>query len=119
MTLTPDIINAFFEFFGGLLLFLNVRRLYRDKRLSGISIVPSLFYTAWGYWNVFYYAGLDQPVSLVAGILPAAINTLWVVMALYYRYRARSRLKRYSNVVMTINGVELHPVECTFKESGS
>lgn len=120
MTLTPDVINAFFEFFGGLLLFLNVRRLYLDKRLNGVSLVPSLFYTAWGYWNVFYYRELGQPVSLVAGILPAASNTAWVAMALYYQYRARPcGLKRYGDVVVTLNGVELHPIECTFKESGS
>lgn len=43
-----DLVNGLFEMVGGLLLWLNVRRLARDRQVAGVSVLPVLFWTAWG-----------------------------------------------------------------------
>lgn len=68
MGLNADLVNGLFELFGGLLLALNCFRLYRDKRLAGVSIIPTTFYALWGYWNLFYYPSLHQWMSFVGGL---------------------------------------------------
>lgn len=84
-----DLVNAGFEFGGGVGLLLNCRRLYRDKRVRGVDWRVTAFFGAWGYWNLYYYSGLDQWWSFAAGILPCCANTLWVAMVIYYRATAR------------------------------
>jgi len=82
-----DTINALFESGGAVLLWLNVRRLLRDKCLRGVSLVPVLWYTSWGAWNLVYYYGLGQLYSWAAGIGVFLANAVWVGLALYYRGR--------------------------------
>lgn len=83
--MTPDHINGCFEFIGGVLLLLNCRRMYRDKEVKGMSIWPVMFFTSWGYWNVFFYPSLEQWWSFYGGLMVAVANTLWISMILYYR----------------------------------
>lgn len=90
--MTPDHINAVFEGGGAVLLCLNVRRLYQDKRLQGVSLVPTVWWNIWGFWNVYYYAALVQPLSFWAGIGVVTLNTIWVGLALYYRHKASAVL---------------------------
>jgi hypothetical protein len=93
--MTSDIINSLFEGGGAALLTLNVRRLYRDKTLSGVSIFPTIWWNLWGFWNVYYYRALHQSLSWVAGLAVVTLNTIWVVLALFYGVRAR-RLRALS-----------------------
>lgn len=80
----PDTINGAFEAFGGLMNLINVLRLYRDKGYRGISVLPTIFFTAWGFWNCAYYPILHQWCSFAGGLLIVAANAAWVSMALYY-----------------------------------
>jgi hypothetical protein len=80
----PDAINGAFEAFGGVMNMINVMRLYRDKGYSGISAVPTAFFTAWGLWNLLYYPILGQWISFTGGLLIVSANAVWVAMALYY-----------------------------------
>jgi len=79
-----DVINALFECGGGLLLIVNVARLIRDKRISGVSVWPTAWWTAWGAWNLFYYPALGQWASFAAGILVVIANAAWVGLAVWY-----------------------------------
>ncbi len=81
-----DYINALFEFGSACLLLLNIHRLYKDKKLAGVSIVPTSWFSLWGAWNLIYYKSLGQTWSWTAGIVVFAINTTWVLLALYYRH---------------------------------
>lgn len=83
----PDVINSVFEGGGACLLCLNVRRLYRDKTLAGVSIIPTIWWNIWGFWNVYYYLALAQPLSFWAGLGVVILNTIWVGLALFYKYR--------------------------------
>ncbi len=66
--MTPDIINGLFEFFGGVLLWANVRALHRSKKFLGVSIVPVAFFTSWGLWNLYLYPAVGLWWSFLGGI---------------------------------------------------
>lgn len=87
--MNPDRINALFELGAGLLLTLNVARLYKDKKLAGVSLFPTAWFNLWGAWNLHYYHALHQPLSWYAGWLVFAMNTAWVGMAVWYREKKR------------------------------
>ncbi len=82
--MTPDHINAVFEAGGAVLLCLNVRRLWLDRRLAGVSLIPTIWWNLWGVWNVYYYHALSQRLSFWAGIGVLIANTVWVALALYF-----------------------------------
>ena len=86
MTL-PDIINGSFELGAGLLIWLNVRRLLRDRCVRGVAILPTTLFMLWGYWNLYYYPHLGHWWSMLAGIAVVIANTTWVVLMIRYRHR--------------------------------
>lgn len=91
---TPDIINATFELGGALVLCLNIRRLLVDHRLlRGVSWVPTLFFAAFGMWNIYFYRHIDQPVSWWAGVLVLVVNLVWLACLL--RLTVRDVLERH------------------------
>ena len=83
--MTPDVFNAIFEAGGALLLCLNVRRLYQDKRLAGVALAPTVWFNVWGAWNLYYYHSIGQRWSWAAGMAVFAVNTAWVALAIWYR----------------------------------
>lgn len=87
-----DFINGSFEMVGGLLSLLNVRTILRDKQVRGMALAPLAFFTAWGYWNGFFYPHLDQWFSFVGSVLVAGVNSVWLALAVYYTRRERQRL---------------------------
>lgn len=87
--MSPDLINGLFELFGGVFILNHCRALYRDKKLKGVSIISTIFFAAWGFWNLFYYPHLDQWISFAGGLLIVSANTLWIGMMLYYARKER------------------------------
>ena len=85
----PDCIAGSFSAFGGVLCFLSCWRLFRQKQVRGVSISARCFFTAWGVWNIFYFAWLDQWAAWSGGLVIVTANTLWVGQALYYTYLRR------------------------------
>lgn len=81
---TPDMINGTFELVSGLLFILNIRILLKDKAVKGISLIPTIFFTTWGFWNLFYYSNLDQWFSFYGGIFLVSTNATWLALAIYY-----------------------------------
>lgn len=82
---SPDLINGAFELWGGVMLWVNVKALWRDKRVLGISISTPAFFFVWGLWNLFYYPHLEQWASLVGAVFIVSANITWVMLALHYR----------------------------------
>lgn len=80
-----DLINGSFELIGGLLLWTNVRRILRDRCVHGINILPTVFFTAWGFWNLWYYPSLNQWLSFFGGLSVVLANVVWVVLTIKYR----------------------------------
>ena len=79
--------NAFFEIVGAVTVWLNVRALLKSRKVRGVDWRTWVFFTLWGWWNIFYYGPyLGQWLSWWAGLVLVSANTTWVVLA----YRARN-----------------------------
>lgn len=82
--MNPDFINFLFEGLAGFFVLAHCNRLYQDKEVKGVSAVATLFFAAWGYWNLYYYPTLGQWWSFYGGIGVVLANTLWVILLFYY-----------------------------------
>ena len=85
--MTPDFINGMFEAFAGAMIGLSCRRLLIDKKVRGVSVVATTFFTAWGFWNLFYYPNLEQMWSFFGGLVVVSANAFWLGLMLKYRNR--------------------------------
>jgi uncharacterized membrane protein YqgA involved in biofilm formation len=99
---THDTINACFEGGGALFLCMNVRRLLKDKSVKGVSLVPSLWWTAWGFWNIYFYAAVACAASFWAGIAVVSVQAVWVCLALMFARRDR----RLNGALSTTPGLD-------------
>lgn len=79
-----DMINCAFQLVGAALFSTNIRAILREKTLEGIRWQPQAFFSAWGFWNLWYYPSLDQWFSFAGGAILVAVNVTWVVLAVYY-----------------------------------
>jgi len=86
-----DFINAGFELGGSIVAWSSVFKILRDKDVKGIYWQGVLFFSAWGYWNIFYYPSLGQWLSGVAGMILAMGNSAWVILAIHYISKKRRR----------------------------
>lgn len=82
-----DLINGLFELISGLLCFINIFRLIKDKDIKGISWIPTTFFTLWGAWNLYYYPSLGQTLSFIGGLSIFVSNIIWVFLVFYYKFR--------------------------------
>ena len=89
----PDIINGSFELLSGLFVLLNCHRVIKDKNVKGVSVLAVLFFTLWGFWNLFYYPHLGQWISFAGGLIIVSANCLWVGLMIYYIRRNNAKNK--------------------------
>lgn len=82
--MTPDIINALFEFTGAYLTWQNFRRVRRDQGYAGIYWPAVAFFLGWGLWNLFYYPHLGQWWSAAAGAALCITNFCWLGAMWWY-----------------------------------
>ena len=75
-----DALNGLFELGGSLVLWLNVRQVWRDKGYQGVTSLATLWFATWGYWNLYYYPSLDQWWSFTGGVSIVTANTCWLVL---------------------------------------
>jgi hypothetical protein len=81
----PDLVNGLFELLGGFALWQNVKRIERDMSIRGVNWQVTLFFTAWGFWNLFYYPTLHQWLSFFGGLNIVVANACWLFFAIKYR----------------------------------
>jgi len=83
----PDIINGGFEALGGVFVLNHCRVLFAVKRVAGVSILSTMFFTTWGIWNLWYYPSLNQWSSFYGGLVLVITNALYIGLLLKYRKR--------------------------------
>lgn len=76
-----DLVNGGFELLGGAALWLDVRRLLRDRVVRGVYWPARAFYAAWGLWNLAYYPSLGQTLSFLGGLVVVSANLTWCWLA--------------------------------------
>lgn len=79
-----DIGNMIFESLGGFVVLLSVRKLYRDKQVKGMSVTMMLFFTAWGYWNLYFYPSVGAWLSFYGSVGVTFANTIYTIMVCWY-----------------------------------
>jgi hypothetical protein len=79
-----DLVNGILELFGAFLLLGNCRLLAQHKRVQGVSVTPTAFFSAWGIWNLYFYPANHLWFSFWGGVCLAVTNLTWVGMAIYY-----------------------------------
>lgn len=82
--MTADLINGLFEAGGAAFTLLNVARLVKDRCLNGVSWIPTAFFSAWGFWNLYFYPALGQWASFAGGCLIVLTNLVWLALVWYY-----------------------------------
>jgi hypothetical protein len=80
-----DLINGAFEALAGLFVLNHCRAVLKDKAVAGVSVVSVVFFSAWGFWNLYYYPSLGQVWSFYGGLLIVFANIAWVFLLLKYR----------------------------------
>lgn len=82
-----DLINSMFLLVSSFVLWYNCYVLYYTKKLIGYSYWAVFFFTMWGYWNIYYYAYLNQWISWCSEISIVLANTLYGAMLIYYNLK--------------------------------
>lgn len=91
-----DMVNGMFESTGCLFVFLHVRRILKDKTVKGVSIPATIYFVLWGIWNLAYYPHLEQWISFVGSSSIALMNSVWVVLLIYYSRKEKG--PKYENI---------------------
>lgn len=81
----PDAVNGGFELLGAPFVLMSLIKVLRSKDSSGVSYVTVLFFSLWGYWNMFFYPHLGQWLSFIGGVAVTLANTAWMIAVFYYR----------------------------------
>lgn len=63
----------------------NLRVLWRDRQVSGLSPITVLFRSSANIWQAWFFFQLGEWAAFGAAVPATALNFAWVVMALYYR----------------------------------
>jgi len=82
-----DFVNGSFEACGGLFILLSILQVLKDKAVHGVNWIHPAFFSAWGFWNLYYYPSLGQWISFWGGVGVVTMNTIWVVLLIKYRRR--------------------------------
>jgi hypothetical protein len=80
-----DITNAVFEMGGAIVAAGNCKKIIDDKKVRGVFWPIWVFYTIWGFWNLYYYPAMNCWWSFWAGLLLTISNSIWVYYAWKYR----------------------------------
>ncbi len=85
-----DIVNGCYELFTAPFIGISIFKLYKEKKVKGVSWLHVGFIASWGYWNLFYYPRLGQWASFFGGLAIVLANTIWLTMMIYYNRRNRN-----------------------------
>lgn len=79
-----DLIHGLFGIVAAVFTLLNVLKLYRDKKVRGISIIFMFYLCSFNVWNIFYLFSLQQTLGAVSGLFVLAANIIWFGQMIYY-----------------------------------
>ncbi len=83
----PDLINGSFETLGCLFVLKHCSALWKSKQARGVSLISTIYFTLWGFWNIWYYPHLDQWLSFTGGIAIVISNCIWVGLLIFIRLK--------------------------------
>lgn len=110
-----DSVNAAFECFGAVSAWLNVREYLKDREVKGVVWSMTVFWIAWGVWNLWYYPSLNQWLSFYAGIFLCAGNIAWVYLVVKDKFN-KSKISSEENEMDWYKKDDLTQDEIDYRE---
>lgn len=83
--MSSDLINGLFELAGAIALSFNVKSLWHYKTIAGIHWSSVIFFTSWGYFNIYFYPDNGLYWSFIGGLFVSAVNTSWLILYAYLK----------------------------------
>lgn len=75
--------------------FLSVYRVWKDKHIAGVSVLPSFVYMATQVFETLFFLQHGQPCAAIGALLMLSANAAWLILVYRYRWRSQ-RLKRWA-----------------------
>lgn len=88
-----DKVNGTFVTLAGFFIVLHCIRLIRDKKVRGVSVTSTCFFTLVGLWNLYFYPHINHFYSFFCGIWVVSANCLRVSLMIYYIRKERRVLR--------------------------
>ena len=82
--MTRDLINGLLETGGALITLLSVRQIIRDRVMMGFHWGPTIFFTGWGIWNLYFYPSIGMPLSTAGAALLVLVNMAYLYLMLCF-----------------------------------
>jgi len=83
----PDLINGTLEFVCSIMLWLDVRAVWRARGAAGVSIGARVFFWFWSVWNLWWYPHLGQYISAAGAVAVMLPQTLWLFLLVSFHKR--------------------------------
>jgi hypothetical protein len=82
-----DNLNMLFELGGAAMVGMSLFKLHKDKKVRGIHWAQILFFTSWGWWNLWFYPAVSMWHSFEACVAVTGVNTWYLIAMWYYIYK--------------------------------
>jgi hypothetical protein len=82
--MTGDMGNATFQALNVACILRNIHALWRDREVKGVRASNTIFFLAWGFWNVWFYAHNGFWWSWTAGLMVITANCFWLTLVLAF-----------------------------------
>lgn len=87
--ITPDRINALFQFASIFFISLNIRSVLRDRKVNGLNWKTTVFNTVWSGWSTSYYFLTGAHWSAAISSASCALSITYTVLVLLVVERER------------------------------
>lgn len=76
--MSPDLFNGLFELGGASFLCMNLKALWKHRKIQGVHWAPTAFFQAWGVFNLWFYPSQGLWWSFAGGTAIVTVNTAWL-----------------------------------------
>lgn len=83
-----DLINSLFISGAIIAAYLDLRQVWRDRAVRGITAATSVLFTMWPVWDLYYYHCLGQFVSMFACLVLVCMRATWAISAWYFTWES-------------------------------
>jgi hypothetical protein len=90
MVVNIDAVNASLRAGSIVFLVLNCVKIYRDRRIAGVSVWPTLYAGCVACWSAAYYSWLDQWRSSLVMFGHGVVELAWVAMVAWFLFFRRT-----------------------------
>jgi hypothetical protein len=90
-----DLINGLLELGGALITLLSVRQILRDRVMMGFHWGPTIFFTGWGVWNLYFYPSIGMPISTAGAAALVLVNAVYLSLMLRFWNGNRRKSPEY------------------------